>query len=59
MINKLIIDTLKPLKIPVSFQKHNGKAQTYITFHEYLESGEGYEDDEETDRKSTRLNSSH
>ena len=48
MINKLIIDTLKPLKIPVSFQKHNGKAQTYITFHEYLESGEEYEDDEET-----------
>lgn len=47
MINKLIIDTLKPLKIPVSFQKHNGKAQTYITFHEYLESGEEYEDDEE------------
>lgn len=48
MMNKIIIDTLKPLKIPVAFQRYNGKADTYITFHEYLASGEEYEDDEET-----------
>ncbi|MFR1708874.1 MAG: hypothetical protein ACLSV2_08235 [Clostridium sp.] len=47
MINKLIIDTLKPLNIPVSFQRYSGKADTYITFHEYFTSGEEYEDDEE------------
>ena len=47
MINKLIMDTLKPLKIPVAFQKYSGKAETYITFHEYLAAGEEYEDDEE------------
>lgn len=47
MINKFIIDTLKPINIPVSFQKYSGKAKTYITFHEYLETGEEYEDDEE------------
>ena len=47
MINKLIIDTLKPLKIPVCFQRYSGKAGIYVTFHEYLETGEGYEDDEE------------
>lgn len=48
MINKLIIDTLKTLKIPVVFQRYTGKSDIYITFHEYLASGEEYEDDEET-----------
>lgn len=48
MINKLIIDTLKPLRIPIAFQRYNGKAETYITFHEYLSTGEEYEDDVET-----------
>jgi len=48
MINKIIIDALNPLKIPVAFQKYSGKAETYITFHEYLSSGEEYEDDEES-----------
>lgn len=47
MINKLIISTLKPLSVPVCFQKYTGKANTYITFHEYVESGEAFEDDEE------------
>lgn len=47
MINKLIIDALKPLNIPVSFQRYTGKADTYITFHEYFTNGEEYEDDEE------------
>lgn len=48
MINKLVIDTLKPLNIPVTFQKYGGKAESYITFHEYLATGEEYEEDEET-----------
>lgn len=47
MINKIIIDTLKPLNIPVVFQKYSGKSETYITFHEYLIEGEEYEDDDE------------
>lgn len=47
MIRSLIVDALKPLKVPVSFQKYSGKDDTYITFHEYLETGEEYEDDEE------------
>jgi hypothetical protein len=41
----MIVDTLKPINIPVSFQKYTGKAKTYITFHEYFTSGEEYEDD--------------
>lgn len=48
MINKLIINTLKPLNIPVCFQKYHGKGETYITFHEYFSGGEEYEDDEES-----------
>ena len=47
MINKLILDTLKPLQVPVSFQKYTGEEATYITFHEYLQDGEGFEDDNE------------
>lgn len=47
MINKLIMDTLKPLKIPVAFQNYSGKLENYITFHEYLAVGEEYDDDEE------------
>lgn len=47
IINKLVIDTLKPLNIPVSFQRYNGTATTYITFFEYLQQGESYADNEE------------
>lgn len=47
MINSLIIEALKPLGIPVSFQKYNGKESTYITFFNYLEQGEQYADNEE------------
>lgn len=47
MINNLIINTLNPLKIPVSFQKYSGKENTYITFFNYLEQGEQYADNEE------------
>lgn len=47
MENKLIIDTLKTLNIPVSFQRYSGSAETYITFHVYLTQGEEFSDDEE------------
>lgn len=47
MINKLVIEALKSLNVPVSFQKYNGKESTYITFFNYLEHGEQYADNEE------------
>ncbi|APM39871.1 hypothetical protein [Clostridium kluyveri] len=47
MINSLIVQTLEPLKVPVSFQKYRGKENTYITFFNYLEQGEHYADNEE------------
>jgi hypothetical protein len=47
VINKLIIDTLKPTNIPVAFQFYSGKETTYITFSEYLQMGESYSDDVE------------
>ena len=47
MINKLVLDTLKSLNTPVAFQKYSGKAENYVTFHEYLAAGEEYEEDEE------------
>ena len=47
MINKLIIDTLAPLNIPVGFQKYSGTATTYITFFQYLEQGGQFADNTE------------
>jgi hypothetical protein len=34
-LNKLIIDTLSPLGVPVNFQRYTGNETTYITFFEY------------------------
>lgn len=48
MINKRVIDTLTPLGVPIGFQKYSGKESTYITFHEYLASGEEFEEDQES-----------
>ena len=48
LINKVIIEALRPLKIPVSFQKYSGRSIEYITFHEYFQNGEEYEDDDES-----------
>jgi len=48
LINKLIIDTLKPMGVPIGFQKYSGKSNSYITFHEYLASGEEFEEDQES-----------
>lgn len=46
-INELIIDTLKPLDIPVKFQKYTGRETNYITFFCYNEQGEVFADDVE------------
>lgn len=46
-VNKLIIDTLGSLGVPVEFQTYGGEKDTYITFFEYLQQGEQYADDEE------------
>lgn len=47
MINSLILQALRPLRVPVSFEKYRGKENTYITFFSYLEQGEKYADNEE------------
>ena len=48
MINTLVMDTLSPLKIPVSFQKYTGNETAYITFFEYLQQSESFADNMET-----------
>ena len=47
-MNKQIIDALKTLGVPVSFQKYEGNLSTYITFFNYLENVESYADNKET-----------
>jgi hypothetical protein len=57
MINKLIIDSLKPLNIPVSLLKYTGSSDEYIVFQEYLQQSEGFsEDDEELTGHYIQLN---
>ena len=46
-INTLVVNTLKALAVPVSFQNYQGKETTYITFFEYNQQGEQYADDTE------------
>jgi uncharacterized protein (DUF302 family) len=46
-INKLIIDTLQPLNIPVTLLTYGGSETTYVTFNTYLAMGEGFSEDEE------------
>ena len=48
LINKKILTALSPLSVPVAFQHYTGQADTYITFHEYLQQGEEYDEDEES-----------
>ena len=47
-MNKKILEALTPLGVPVKFQKHSGAASQYITFDEYFQTGEAYEDDKES-----------
>lgn len=46
-INKLIVDTLNPLNVPVEFETYEGEDDPYITFFCYNEQGEAFADDEE------------
>jgi hypothetical protein len=46
-LNQLIINTLKPLGVPVGFHKYQGSAATYITFFEFNQNGALFADDEE------------
>ena len=48
MINKIVLETLAAVGVPVSFQKYTGKENTYITFHEYLQNGEDFSEDQES-----------
>lgn len=47
MINKLIMDTLKPLNLPVANLRYAGTASTYITFFTYNEQGEAWAENKE------------
>ncbi|KIP21135.1 hypothetical protein JV16_01629 [Anoxybacillus ayderensis] len=46
-LNKMIIDTLKHVGVPVAFQTYSGTATTYITFFEYNQFSALNADDEE------------
>jgi hypothetical protein len=46
-LNKLVIDTLKPLNVPVSFQTYSGNKFPHITFFGYAENGECWADNKE------------
>ena len=46
-LNKLIMDTLKPLGVPVSSMRYNNTADTYIVFLEYNQASEMNADDVE------------
>jgi hypothetical protein len=47
LIHKKVTDALSSLQVPVVFQRYSGSEDAYITFHEYLQNGEGFEEDEE------------
>lgn len=46
-LNRLIMDTLRPLGVPVAKLRYNQNANTYITFMEYNQAGRMSADDEE------------
>jgi hypothetical protein len=46
-LNKLIIDTLSPLGVPVAFHRYTGTATTYITFFEFNQRSAMNADDSE------------
>ena len=46
-MNKLVIELLSPLGVPVAFHNYDGAAATYVTFFFYNEQGALYGDDEE------------
>lgn len=46
-MNKLIVDTLKPLNVPVSFATYNQTVDTYVVFLEYNQMSAMQADDDE------------
>ena len=46
-VNTKVMEALSDLGIPVRFQHYSGEEKPYITFFNYLESGELFADDEE------------
>lgn len=46
-MNSLVINTLNPTNVPVSFQVYTGKESTYITFFEYNQMGALFAEDVE------------
>jgi uncharacterized radical SAM superfamily Fe-S cluster-containing enzyme len=46
-MNQLVIETLKPLGVPVAFQKYKGTETTYISFSFYNEIPKLHADDVE------------
>lgn len=50
-MNALIIETLKPTGVPVSFQVNKGDDDTYITFFEYNQMGALFAEDEEEETR--------
>jgi hypothetical protein len=50
-LNKLIIDTLSHIGIPVTFQVYEGEEDTFITFFEYNQLPALNADDEEQNSK--------
>ena len=47
MNNKMVIDALSGLNVPVAFLKYTGTAKPYITFFFYNERGEVFAENEE------------
>jgi hypothetical protein len=47
-MNNLIVETLTPLNVPVSFQTYIGTAITYVTFFEYMCQGGSFSDNAES-----------
>lgn len=45
-VNKLIIDTLRPLGLDVRYREYSGSNPTYITFFEIQNYNEDYSEDE-------------
>ena len=46
-MNETVMETLSDLGIPVRFQHYSGTETPYLTFFNYLESGQLHADDEE------------
>lgn len=50
-LNSLIMSTLTPIGVPVTFQTYTGAATTYITFFEYNQQGALFADDTEQETR--------